>query len=157
MKSKKHTNMNKYIAPIVFVLTSILLISCEETLNTDSDTDTAAQLEGQWKCDETSTFYKSAPGLKAAERIYFVNIFQLGSDSTTIRIDNFYELGENVVASAVVNGNTITLNREELDGGFAIRGSGTLSQNLRSINWLYYVDDGSGEEDEVSATYTLVY
>lgn len=149
--------MKKFSAFLAFAIVAVLTFSCEDILNTSSNSDIAKQLEGQWKCDETSSLYKSATGLKSVDRIYYVNIYQTGSDSTIVQIDNFYELGDNVVASAVVNGNNITLQNRELEGGFTIRGSGTIASNLQTITWIYYVDDGSGEEDEVSATYTLVY
>lgn len=141
---------------IGLALISVLISSCEDPLNTSSDSEIAQQLEGQWKCDETSTYYKSS-GFKGTDRIYYVNIFQNGIDSTIVQIENFYELGTNVVARAEVSGNNIILKNETLDGGFSVRGSGTISSNLRTITWIYYVDDGSGVEDEVSSTYTLTY
>lgn len=141
---------------IGLALISVLISSCEDPLNTSSDSEIAQQLEGQWKCDETSTYYKSS-GFKGTDRIYYVNIFQSGIDSTIVQIENFYELGTNVVARAEVSGNNIILKNETLDGGFSVRGSGTISSNLRTITWIYYVDDGSGVEDEVSSTYTLTY
>lgn len=141
---------------IGLTLISMLIYSCEDPLNTSTDSDIAEQLVGQWKCDESSTYYKSS-GFKGTDRIYYVNIFQSGSDSTIVQIENFYELGSNVVARAEVSGSSIILKNETLDGGFSIRGSGTISSNLQTITWLYYVDDGSGEEDEVSSTYTFVY
>jgi hypothetical protein len=149
--------MKKYNILFAIAILAFLTVSCDEVLNTSSNSDIAKQLEGQWKCDETSTLYKSASAFKSVERIYYVNIFLSDKDSTTVQIEKFYELGENVIAHAKVNGNNITLIKEELEGGFSIRGTGTISSNLKTITWLYYVDDGSGEEDEVSATYTYMY
>lgn len=139
----------------IFLFT-IIVSSCDDILNTSTDAEIAAELEGQWKCDETSSQYKSTSDNQSPDVIYDIYIYLSDTDSTLVHIDNFYELGNNVTASARVSGSSITLINEELDG-FTVRGSGTLSSDLKTITWLYYVDDGSGDTDEVSATYTFVY
>jgi hypothetical protein len=137
---------------ILAMLTSILFLnSCEDLLNDPSSTEITQSLEGSWKCDETSSIFKST------QDIYTVYISPSESDSTRIFISNFYALGENVEATALINGYSITMPTQTLPGDYEVRGSGTITTNLKQINWTYYVDDGSGQEDQVDAVYTFQY
>lgn len=136
---------------IAAIIVSFILYSCEDLLDNPSSKEIAQQLEGEWKCDETSSIFKST------EDIYTVYITPSETDSTRIFISNFYQLGNSVEATALINTYTITIPTQKIAGDYEIRGSGTISNNLKEIKWNYYVDDGSGIEDEVEAVYTFLY
>lgn len=132
-------------------LIAIFFISCEDLLAPGNTKDIVLQLEGTWQCDEEDSI------LKSVMYEYQVYISPSDNDSTQVIISDFHHLGDDVEAVADVDGNSITLPSQTLLGGYVVRGSGTISSNLKEIAWKYYIDDGSGEEDEVNATYTFLY
>ena len=86
--------------------------------------------------------------------IFSVYISPHPNDSTKVLIDNFYELGYDVSAVATVSGRNLYISTQTVGDGDTILGSGTISANYNEINWNYSVEDGSGEVDNVTATYT---
>lgn len=136
---------------ILLFVVGLLSTECEDPLNTGNSYNIVQQLEGIWKCDENSSIFKSTTD------IYSVYISPSNVDSTEVFIENFYALGNDTEALAKVSGNSITLPRQTLPGGYIVRGNGTISSNLKEISWKYYVDDGSGQEDEVDALYNFQY
>ena len=71
-----------------------------------------------------------------------------------ILIDYFYNLGA-VGVKAEVNGNTITISEQVLQGGYVIlSGTGLISSNKNMINWEYKVNIGGSAIDDVTAVYT---
>jgi len=143
--------MNARLVLSLVITSSLFLVSCEDLLDDPSSTEIAQNLEGSWKCDENSSIFK------ATQEIYTVYITPSESDSTKVFISNFYALGNDVEAVATINGYSITIQNQTLAGDYEVQGSGTISSNLKEISWNYYVDDGSGVEDEVTAEYTLQY
>ncbi len=138
-------------AKLMMFLTGLTMVtgSCELTDNADPTDSDAEKLVGQWRCDENSEFFKSI------QRIYYVHISVHPDDSTKIIIENFYEVGD---AVAKVSGQSVTLPHQDLPGGFTIlSGSAAISPNNNSISWSYNIDDGSGDIDNVSAVYTMIY
>jgi hypothetical protein len=133
------------------IVVSLFFYSCEDLSDTLTSAEITQKLEGSWQCDETSTIFKST------EDIYSIYISPSETDSTRIFISNFYQLGNNVEAEASVSGYTITIPKKIIAGDYEVRGSGTISSNLKEISWTYFVDDGSGQEDEVEAVYTFQY
>lgn len=142
--------MKTRYALAMIILWGILPSSCEDLLNTDNQS-MVDRIEGTWRCEETSSIFKSTLDY------YSVYISPSASDSTQILIGNFYDLGNDVEATARVNGNSISLPQQTLMGGYTVRGSGTISSNAKQISWVYYVDDGSGQQDEVEAIYTFQF
>jgi hypothetical protein len=142
MKAKIRINP---VLPIgIFLLA--FTASCEELLNTE--VDVRAKIEGQWSCDETSEIYKSTA------EIFAVYISPDQDDSTKVLIDNFYELGYDVSVVATVSNRNLFISSQKVGDGYTIIGSGTISSNYNEINWNYSVEDGSGQVDNVTATYT---
>lgn len=127
------------------------LIACEEFSAPKNNKDVALRLEGQWKCTESSSIFKST-GIS-----YLIYLTPSEFDSSQIVIENFYNLGDAVVAVAQVDGSRLVLNNQKLEGGFFLSGIGAISENLQTIAWEYSIDDGSGEKDMVNATYTYLY
>jgi len=145
MKTK--IRIHPFLPVSIFLLA--LTVSCEELLNTTgTDEDVRERIEGQWSCDETSEIYKSTA------EIYSVYISPDPDDSTKVLIDNFYELGYDVSAVATVSGRNLFINTQTVGDGYTVIGSGTISSDYNKINWSYSVEDGSGEVDDVTATYT---
>ncbi|MBN2215567.1 MAG: hypothetical protein JW723_15135 [Bacteroidales bacterium] len=142
-----------YIYLAVILLVAMFVTSCELIDDLGPNADGVSRLEGQWKCDENSQNYK-----KSTMGIYYVYISPHPGDTTRVLISNFYQLGDHVEASAKLSGQTLILDSQNLPGDFRIvSGSGSISSNFKTINWSYKVDDGSGDLDNATATYTLVY
>lgn len=128
-----------------------ILNGCEDILNENDSYSTIQRLEGQWQCDEDDNPVKS-PMYK-----YQVYITPSSVDSSAIFLSNFHQLGDNIEALGTVSGNTITLPQQTLMGGYKVRGSGSISSDVKKITWNYSIDDGSGQEEKVSAVYTFLY
>jgi len=116
----------------------ILMVSCE-ALESGPDT-----LDGVWRCQEESQVF----GFQA----YDVNVSYLPTDSTIIRMSNFYNLGAGKVVQAQVDLWDITIPAQTVEG-LVFNGTGTLSGNLKTINLSYTVFDGQST-DVVSATFS---
>ncbi len=138
------------------IITAALLVSmsmsCENLLNDLTDEQIALELEGQWSVDESSIIYKAA----LQSQTVFISVSE--SNPTQILIENFYGLGNSSVAVGNVVGYQVQLpDNQSLTGGFTIvQGAGTIDKNLKKIEWNFSIDDGSGEVDQVEATYTLL-
>lgn len=141
----------KKIIYISFASLISLFYSCEAL--SDIETGTSAErIEGTWAVDENSSIFDS----KSAEAGYNVYVSVNPDDSTQVYISDFYQLGRNTEVLANVNGNSIIISKQVVDG-FEIVGSGSIASNFETINMAYDVDDGSGEIDEVTAVYTKLY
>lgn len=142
---KKHCVRNIAGKALVLAVLILLFISCEDLLNALGDS--RSRLLDYWIVDE------SLPAYKSGEEIYHVEISEHPTDSTRILISNFFNVGANAMAEAVLSGKTLSLSSQTISGGFTVTGSGTIHSDWNSINWSYTVDDGSG----VPETYTAVY
>ena len=152
--------MKKYYSIFLALTLLIGLSGCEDALKDPTSAEIALGIEGEWSVDETSSIFdNNTPLYKAAMQTYSVSISVSESDSTLIYIDNFYGLGNNVYAEARVMGHSLRLTPNQvLSGGYTLsEGSATINKNLQEIKLNYAVDDGSGELDQVAATYTFKY
>ena len=143
MKAK---NIIKSIFPFSILLMAVTL-SCEELENPGTE-DIREKIEGQWKCDEISEYYKSTAS------VFQVYIYPHPDDSTKVIIENFYGLGDDVSVVVTMSNRNLYINSQTVGDGFTVIGSGTISSNFNEINWNYSVDDGSDKTDNVTATYT---
>jgi hypothetical protein len=136
--------------PRVLLLLAVLLIvqGCIDFTGDDLPSGDRDILIDSWKCTESDTY------LKSAMAVYWVHIYEHPDDSTKILIYNFFDLDENVAATATVSGKNLTLPRQTLEGGFTFNGTGRVSQDAEKIDWTYFLDDGSGVEVEITAVYT---
>jgi len=130
------------------ILAVLVLYSCEDIIDPANSKEIAAALEGQWSCTET---------LKSPQDSYEPYIYLNENDSTKVFISNFNGLGNDHEVMATVNGYSITIPNQEMIQGYSARGTGTISSNLQQITWTYFVDDGSGIEEEYDAIYTSQY
>jgi hypothetical protein len=121
------------------VIACFTLASC----TTEEDVDyTPENLSGAWKCSETSSINPNST--------YDVNVTSSGSNS--IRISNFYHLGESHSVSVNISGSSLTIPQQTVSG-FVISGNGSII-NQNRMNFTYSADDGGGTPDEVSASLT---
>ncbi len=130
------------------LLPGIILLfftSCEDLLTNDTG-DQRGNLVDTWKCDEQNGYYKSV------KEIYYVEISKHPTDSARILIYNFYNVDAN--AEAILQGKTLTLQQQTLQGGYQVSGTGEVQGNWNEILWSYKVDDGSGVSNNVNAVYT---
>jgi len=142
--------MIRHINRILFlllILTVIGLSSCEDLLSDLDGGDPRDKLIDTWKVEETIGSKKSA------SEVYWVEIFKHPSDSSKVVIFNFYNVDAD--AEAVLNGNTLSLPLQDLDGGFTLSGNGEIQgSKANEIIWTYVVDDGSGVYENITEVYT---
>lgn len=125
-----------------------MLNSCElDDILGESD-DPRDNIEATWQVDEQSEFFKSK------KSFYLVDLNKHPTDSTKVVLANFYQLGSGVEVVATYSNNTLRISNFKTTGNFTINGTGNVSSNYKEIEWEYRVDDGSGEIDNVTATYT---
>lgn len=125
-------------------LISATVISCDDSLNNPVDGDVRSKIEGTWHVEENSQVFSKTS--------YLAEISKHQYDSTRIYIDNIYNVDS--YAEAIVNGRTLTIPDQTMQGGFRIYGTGTISKDYNQITWQYTVDDGSSQLDNVTAVYT---
>jgi hypothetical protein len=132
---------------LAFFLAGITLHSgCEEDLF-DMFGDPRDRITGEWKVEEDSEIFKK----KDTNRFYSVYITKDPVDSTIIYIENFYELQGKVKAN--MNGYTLSIPDQTVDGFTIQDGSGSIAINYKSMTLYYYVSF-TGERDVVRADYT---
>lgn len=130
----------------LLVASILLLTSCElDDFNIDSDDD-RDKITDTWRCEENSELYgQSNP--------YLSDISKNSSDSITIYINNFYQLGFDQEVYATLTNRTIDIPQQIVDG-HKIKGNGTIDNSYNSIRFKYTVDEGSGILDDVTALYS---
>jgi hypothetical protein len=131
---------------LAFIVPFLITLSCETVDTLTGGAATVAKLEGDWTCDEQSEIFK------ATAEVYTVTLSADADNNSGVIIDNFY--GLNASAKANVSGMSLIIPNQNVEGGFSVSGSGTISSNFEKINLSYTVDDGSGTVDHVTAVYT---
>jgi hypothetical protein len=128
------------------LLAGLSFSSCEDVLDLLSD-DPRDAFVGSWSVEEINT-------LKVNDPVYYeVSINKSSTDSATVFISNFYEIGANSKVEAIVTGGDIDIPNQTVSS-FTIQGSGSIALNDKSITWSYSVDHGNGFIDYCSATFT---
>ena len=133
---------------LLFLSGWVILSSCEDFLGDEPVDDYRDAIIDSWKCSESDTY------LKSTMAVYWVHIYEHPDDTNKVLIYNFFDLDEEVAAEAVVSGRNINLPDQTLEGGFTFHGSARISGGADRIDWTYYLDDGSGVEEEITAVYT---
>jgi len=132
----------------VFLLAGIAFSSCEDLLPELNTVVPRDKLIDTWKVTETTDPLKSA-----MNDVYWVNISKHPFDSNKLVIYNFYNVDSD--AEATLDGYTLNLPRQTLEGGYTVTGSGEIQgSKANEIIWTYTADDGSGEVEKGSAVYT---
>jgi hypothetical protein len=139
--------IRKYRNSLSLLIFLMLFVSgCEDFPIFTEGGDAREKVSGLWLCDESEGY------LKSALETYYVEIDPHPSDSTKVIISNFFNVGDD--AEARISGTSLTLASQTLEGGFTVHGSGVISKNYTQIDWVYYVNDGSGENYKITAVYT---
>jgi hypothetical protein len=113
--------------------------ACEEDL---LNNDIRDQLEGKWSVTEDNN-------LKSTD-YYNVTISKSLSDTSKILINNFYAI--NATVEAEISDLNLSIPQQTVSG-FTFHGYGTVSGNMKKIEWSYTVDHNNGFIDQVTATY----
>ena len=146
--------ITKIPGKIIFLVALSLLILISSCEPDDDFVDPREGIEGPWLCDENSDSFGPSK--------YSVYIDPDPDDSTAVRIENFYNITDlNAYIYATMNGNILTLKNQAVSArgsNWIIKsGKGIISNNKKEIEWNYQIDDGSGEVDYITATYTKQY
>ena len=132
------------IIPIIFIF---IFHSCEDFFSPEEETgDPRDKVNDLWYCTEESEIF----GKTSYDEVY---IYNHPSDSTSIYIENFYNLGENNKIKAQLSGKTIIINNGYIDE-YIVSGVGNINNSYTQIDWNYSVEHPDGEEDNVTAIYT---
>jgi hypothetical protein len=140
--------IRKYKLFSMIITIAFVTMSCEDILTGLIDGDSREKLTGSWLCDESEGY------LKAVAETYRVEIYLHPDDSSKVLIFNFFNLDPDISAEATLSGSRLSLYGQTLEGGFMVSGSGIISKNYTQIDWEYSVNDGSGENYEMTAVYT---
>lgn len=125
----------------------ILFVSgCEDFPIFPEGNDAREKVSGLWLCNESEGY------LKSVLETYYVEIDPHPYDSAKVIISNFFNVDDD--AEAGISGSSLTLASQTLEGGFTVHGSGVISKNYTQIDWVYFVNDGSGENYKITAVYT---
>ena len=141
---------NKLFKNLAGILSVMLLVgSCElgEEIGTDNGDDPRDIIVDTWRSTEISAIYGKSN--------YLVDISKEPLDSAEIVLSNFYNLGINTEVKGVLNGYKIYISAQVVNGN-EISGEGTLAGDYSVINFVYEVDDGSGETDNVAAEFNRI-
>lgn len=141
-------NNRKYRLFTLVVLITLFTGGCEDLLTDLGNDNIREKITGSWLCDESDGY------LKSVEETYNVEIFLDPDDSTKVLIFNFFNLDPDISAEAILSGNRLILPGQILEGGFTISGSGSIAKSNTQIDWEYSVNDGSGQDYELTAIYT---
>ena len=145
MIHSKHRTTRKtgnYVRYFLYAIALVAIIASCQKIDTGSD-DVRDNLLGTWSCKENSQVFVVTN--------YTVEISKSTTDTTRIIMDDFYNLGNNLSVYAKMNGFTLTIPNQTVDGN-QISGSGTISANYDKINWTYNVVTGT-TTDHVTAVY----
>ena len=127
---KKH-NLFSYKLIIFIAFLAVSFVSCtkedEESTPVDGTTIT-----GEWKCNDS----ESENGIYGAQSF----IIDISKNTTDYTIANFGNLGINTEVNAEISGSNITVNEQTVDD-IIVHGSGTFTNNNKTVNFTYFLDD----------------
>ncbi len=141
---------NKLFKNFVGVLSVMLLVtSCElgDDIVPDNGGDPRDNIVDTWRSTEISAIYGKSS--------YLVDIAKEPLDSTEVVLSNFYNLGIDTEVKGTLNGYKIYISVQVVNGN-EISGEGTIDGNFSEIKFVYEVEDGSGEKDNVEAEFKRI-
>lgn len=133
---------------VSLVLISIILIgigfqSCTKEDDLFDDGDARDIFLGSWSVNDECT-----------KQSYRSNISYDPSNSAQVLISNYANL--NQTAKAVIAGNSIVIESQDIGNDYTVSGYGKLSLNGEIINWTSHNFETTGDLTECTATYTKV-
>ena len=141
---------NRLLKSFAGILSVLLLVtSCEfgEEIDPDNSDDPRDNIVDTWRSTEISAIYGKSN--------FYVDIAKEPLDSTELVLSNFYNLGVDTEVKGTLNGYKIYISVQVVNGN-KIFGEGTIAGNYSAIDFVYEVDDGSGEKDSVSAEFNRI-
>ena len=141
---------NKLFKNFVGILSVMLLVtSCElgDDIDPDNGGDPRDNIVDTWRSTEISAIYGKSS--------YLVDIAKEPLDSTELVLSNFYNLGVDTEVKGTLDGYKINISVQVVNGN-EISGEGTIDGNFSEINFVYEVEDGSGEKDNVEAEFKRI-
>jgi len=137
----------KSLAGLILVM--LMVTSCElgEDFNSDNGGDPRDNIVDTWRSTEISAIYGKSN--------FLVDISKEPLDSTKVILSNFYNLGVDTEVKGTLNGYKIYISTQVVNGN-EISGEGTMAGDYSNINFVYDVEDGSGEEDNVEAEFNRI-
>lgn len=134
------------IQQLIALFLLILLFACNPNENDALNSNIqVSDIVGSWSCKENSFIHGSSS--------FTVKINKDTTRENGIFIDNFYHSGnDQQVYATMVNGIINLPNQNFCDYKLNVWGTGTVSTNKKTIDWLYYVSTDS-DIDSVSAQF----
>ncbi len=139
--------INKLFKNLAGILSVMLLVtSCDfgEEIDPNESDDPRDNIVDTWRSTEISAIYGKSS--------YLVDIAKEPLDSTKVVLSNFYNLGIDTEVKGTLNGYKIYISVQVVNGN-EISGEGNIAGDFSVINFVYEVEDGSGEKDSVSAEF----
>lgn len=129
-----------------FLMALVLLVpffqSCQDDItDLDDPRDAVAKL---WRVtDNTPT----------GSLGYDVTISKDAVETTRVLFTNFHNLGTTDKLYATLAGSILTIPSQQLDDMYTIEGSGTVSTDLKNINFSYSVQEGADPANDYTAVF----
>jgi len=125
----------------------IIILFCVITIFSEckkkEQNNVITSIEGTWRVAESSN---------GGQQNYIVQIIEDTANANLYFIDNFLNFGISHQVTASKSSTNLSVSNYMLDGNL-INADGTISADLKNINWNYTSDNGSGSII-YSATYT---
>jgi hypothetical protein len=122
-----------------------LFQSCQNDIsNLDDPRDAIAK---KWRVTDNSGSYAGTHG-------YDVTITKDANESTQVLFTNFHDLGSADKLKATISGSILTIvTPNNLDGTYVITGTGTISNDLKTITFNYSVKAGADPAESFVGTF----
>jgi hypothetical protein len=132
---------------LMTAVTVLFFIGCEPADTTSTGEDSRDQFVGVWQFAESGAL-KSVKG-----QSYIVTITKDEGNSSQVILENFGNPGlQDVIVVGTVTTNQIVVSQQNLSNGWAVDGSGKISNaNKTAMAWTYSITAG-GNKDTYSAT-----
>ncbi len=123
----------------ILIGSALLWQSCTKEDNILDDGDSRESFVGDWTAND-----------QCSKQTYGVSISIDASNSSQVNISNFANLGK--VAKAVIAGNNIYVEKQNVGNGYSVSGNGMLTGSI--ISWSSYNYETDAVLVECSATYS---
>lgn len=123
----------------LFISTIWIFQSCTKDNDLLDDGDVREEYSGDWTAND-----------QCAKQTYGVSIILDEDNSTQVIISNFANLG--YPAEAVIAGNSIYVESQEVGGGYTVSGNGKLTGSI--ITWTSYRFESEGDSADCICTFT---
>ena len=132
-----------YLIVFSIIIIGIGFQSCSKDDDLFGDGDMRDQFIGEWSVTDV-----------CSKQSYRSIIRYASDNSSEVIINNFANLL--LPAKAVIAGNSIVVERQEIGNGYTVSGYGKMSLNGEVISWTSHNFETSGESTECTATYNVI-